>query len=88
MPVLNDFLARKRFYFKLKNHDLKKKNRYICDYLDFNTSTKTRIPTEEILREHYAELADKPFFPDLLSYVGSGPVVCMAWRGREAVKGG
>ena len=40
------------------------------------------------MREHYAELSDKPFFADLLSYVGSGPVVCMAWRGREAVKGG
>ena len=44
------------------------------------------MPTEDILREHYAELSDKPFFTDLLAYVGSGPVVCMVWRGREAVK--
>ena len=41
------------------------------------------MPNEDILREHYADLSDKPFFADLLSYVGSGPVVCMAWRGRE-----
>jgi nucleoside-diphosphate kinase len=47
---------------------------------------KMKTPNEELLREHYMELVDKPFFNDLLEYVGSGPVVCMVWRGREAVK--
>ena len=28
---------------------------------------------------------EKPFFPKLLAYMLSGPVVCMAWEGREAV---
>lgn len=31
-------------------------------------------------------MQEKPFFDDLLAYVGSGPVVCMVWKGREAVK--
>lgn len=44
-----------------------------------------RLPSEEILAEHYAELAERPFFKDLMAYVGSGPVVCMCWQGREAV---
>ena len=47
---------------------------------------RMRWPNQELLKEHYAALADKPFFDDLLDYVGSGPVVCMCWRGREAVK--
>lgn len=46
---------------------------------------RMRTPSEELLSEHYAELAEKPFFRDLLAYVGSGPVVCMCWQGREAV---
>ena len=33
--------------------------------------------SEELLRKHYSDLTEKPFFPDLLSYMLSGPVVCM-----------
>lgn len=28
---------------------------------------------------------DKPFFPKLLAYMISGPVVCMAWEGKDVV---
>ena len=41
--------------------------------------------TEEIARRHYAEHVDKPFFPGLLAFITSGPVLVMAIRGREAV---
>ena len=44
--------------------------------------------TEELLRLHYAELSDLPFFPKLLAYVLSGPVVAMVWEGLGAVSGG
>ncbi len=47
---------------------------------------RMRTPTQDLLREHYAELTDKPFFDELITYVGSGPVVCMVWKGPEAVK--
>ncbi len=47
---------------------------------------RMRTPTQDLLREHYAELTDKPFFDELMTYVGSGPVVCMVWKGPEAVK--
>ena len=46
---------------------------------------KMTSPTEEILKEHYAELIDRPFFPDLMAYIGSGPVVCMCWQGQRMV---
>ena len=47
---------------------------------------KMTMADTEVLQEHYAELADRPFFPDLMAYISSGPVVCMCWRGQEAVK--
>ena len=42
---------------------------------------------EPILREHYAHLVDKPFFPDIVSYMTSGPVFAMIVEGENAVKG-
>jgi len=45
-------------------------------------------PTDELLKKHYADLSEKPFFPGLIKYVGSGPVVAMVWEGLNAVKGG
>jgi len=45
-------------------------------------------PGEAHLREHYADLAARPFFPGLVSYMNSGPVVAMAWEGQGAVKTG
>ena len=41
--------------------------------------------TEEIARSHYAEHVDKPFFPELLEFITSGPVVAMEWSGESAV---
>mmetsp|Transcript_12472 Transcript_12472/g.35996 ORF Transcript_12472/g.35996 Transcript_12472/m.35996 type:complete len:188 (-) Transcript_12472:557-1120(-) len=43
---------------------------------------------EDLLREHYCDLVEKPFFPKLLSYMLSGPVTCMVWKGENAVKMG
>ncbi len=42
---------------------------------------------EPVLREHYAHLADKPFFPDIVSYMMSGPVLGMIVEGENAVLG-
>lgn len=42
---------------------------------------------EAILREHYAHIADKPFFPEILTYMTSGPVFAMIVEGENAVKG-
>jgi len=43
---------------------------------------------EELLRRHYADLAKKAFFPELIRYMASGPVVAMVWQGLAAVKQG
>ncbi|XP_073722992.1 NME/NM23 nucleoside diphosphate kinase 2a isoform X2 [Misgurnus anguillicaudatus] len=33
--------------------------------------------SEELLTQHYIDLKDRPFFPGLVSYMSSGPVVAM-----------
>lgn len=42
--------------------------------------------SEEILRQHYAHLVDKPFFPSLLASMTSCPVVLMVLEGVDAIK--
>lgn len=40
---------------------------------------------EQILREHYAHLADRPFFPLILDSMMASPVVVMCLEGLDAV---
>jgi len=42
---------------------------------------------EQILREHYVHLEDKPFFPEILDYMMRGPVLGMIVEGENAVAG-
>ena len=42
---------------------------------------------EAILKEHYAHLADKPFFPEIVSFMTSGSVLGMIVEGDNAVQG-
>ena len=41
--------------------------------------------TPEKLREHYAHVADKPFFPEIEAFMGSRPVVVAILKGEDAV---
>ncbi|KAH0520621.1 nucleoside diphosphate kinase 3 isoform X1 [Chionomys nivalis] len=42
--------------------------------------------SEELLREHYAELRERPFYSRLVKYMSSGPVVAMVWQGMDVVR--
>ena len=42
--------------------------------------------SKEQLEEHYRHLKSKPFFPGLVSYMASGPMVPMVWEGLGVVK--
>jgi len=44
--------------------------------------------SQELLKNHYADLSKKPFFPELIRYMSSGPVVPMVWEGLNVVKTG
>ncbi len=41
---------------------------------------------EAILREHYAHLVDRPFFPSLLHSMTATPVIVAVLRGKNAVE--
>ncbi|HJN85273.1 MAG TPA: nucleoside-diphosphate kinase [Patescibacteria group bacterium] len=41
--------------------------------------------TEKLLDEHYAHIADKPFYPDMKKYMMDTPVVAMILEGIEAI---
>ena len=44
--------------------------------------------SEELLKEHYGALSEKVFFPGIIKYMNSGPVVPMVWEGLNIVKTG
>lgn len=41
--------------------------------------------TPALLREHYAHVATKPFYPDIEKFMSSRPVVVMALQGDDVV---
>jgi nucleoside-diphosphate kinase len=45
-------------------------------------------PTEDFAAQHYDDLKSKPFFPGLVKFFSSGPVVAMVWEGNGVIKGG
>ena len=49
---------------------------------------KMQTPSKEHFELHYADLKEKKFFPGLIEYMLTGPVVAMVWQGTEAVKVG
>jgi len=42
--------------------------------------------TPSLLREHYAHVADKPFYPEIEQFMSSRPVIMLALRGADVVQ--
>lgn len=51
------------------------------------TNAKMMSLDEKILTEHYAHIINEPFFPELLTYMKSGPVLAMIIEGENAIHG-
>ncbi len=51
------------------------------------TLRRIRVLTldEDVANRHYEEHLEKPFYPELLAFITSGPVVAMEWSGDDAV---
>ena len=47
--------------------------------------TKMLELDDDIIREHYSSLVDESFFPEIVEYMKSTPVVAMAIRGENAI---
>jgi len=41
--------------------------------------------SDELLAEHYAHVADKPFFPEIRSFMQESPVIALALEGEDAI---
>jgi nucleoside-diphosphate kinase len=46
---------------------------------------KMMLLTEQLLDEHYAHIADKPFYPNVKTFMQSSPVIVVALAGENAV---
>lgn len=40
---------------------------------------------DAILREHYAHVADKPFFPEIAKFMSKSPVIALALEGVDVI---
>ena len=47
---------------------------------------KMTTASKDLQEMHLANLSSKPFFPKLVEFILSGPVVAMVWEGKGAVK--
>ena len=41
--------------------------------------------SEDLAGRHYHEHTERPFFPGLVSFITSGPIIAMAWEGDNAI---
>jgi len=46
---------------------------------------KMMLLADEVLAEHYAHVSNRPFYPDLKSFMQSSPVIGLALSGENAV---
>ena len=46
---------------------------------------KLLLPTLELAEKHYAEHKGKPFYPSLIKYITSGPIVAMVIEGENVI---
>ena len=46
-----------------------------------------RVPTRELLGQHYAEHEGKPFFAALVDFMSSGPVLAVVAEGQRVIEG-
>ncbi|NJL64989.1 MAG: nucleoside-diphosphate kinase [Methylacidiphilales bacterium] len=42
-------------------------------------------PTKELAESHYAVHKERPFFPGLVEFITSGPIVAMVWEGDGVI---
>ncbi len=41
--------------------------------------------SDELLKEHYSHVADKPFFPSIVEFMQKSPVIALALEGENAI---
>ena len=49
-------------------------------------AAKLIVLSDEMLKEHYAHIADRPFFPEIVEFMSSRPVLALVLEGENAVE--
>ena len=49
-------------------------------------AAKLIVLSDEMLKEHYAHIADRPFFPEIVEFMSSRPVLALVLEGENAVQ--
>jgi nucleoside-diphosphate kinase len=44
------------------------------------------LPSHDLAEKHYAVHLGKPFYPGLIEYITSAPVMAMVWEGPKAIE--
>ena len=47
---------------------------------------KMLAASDALLKEHYSHLADKSFFPDIVNFMQSTPLIALALKGHDCVE--
>ncbi len=48
---------------------------------------KIKRVSEQLINDHYIEHVDRPFYPDMMKYMMSGPVVAVVVEGDRVIEG-
>lgn len=48
--------------------------------------SKMTVLTEDLLKQHYSHLADKPFFSWIVDFMTSAPVILQVWEWKDVVE--
>lgn len=59
-------------------------NRFLSKGLEIR-GIKMMTLSDDLLKEHYAHVADKPFFPKIVAFMQSSPVIALALEGDNAI---
>jgi len=58
---------------------------YKCSFFYQLVALKLTTATKQLAEEHYAEHNGKGFFPGLVNFLTSGPLVAMVWQGKGVI---
>jgi nucleoside-diphosphate kinase len=50
-------------------------------------ASKMLLLDDDLLREHYAHVAELPFFPEIASFMSSRPVLALILEGEQVIQG-
>ena len=50
-------------------------------------ASKMLLLDDDLLREHYAHVAELPFFPEIASFMSSRPVLALILEGEKVIQG-